>query len=238
MRHDPEPCSTRPRRSARRWYRPLKPPERRSRQSSAPMGTTSASTMARPQDKRCPIFMSTSSQGDTVTWPTPAAGCAAAHRGNYLDQQVQDAAPLPDGAPSATAYRSTLIKGGTEDPLLPELKHHLAASHAADFAVAFTMRSGLDLLHPHLQDLLDREGRLRFITGDYLDATDPDALLRLLDLRGRIDCRVFQTYGAPKAAGFAHAFHPKGSSLPPSRRLPCCLRWKLESQRGRADTRN
>lgn len=131
------------------------------------------------------------------------------HRGNYLDQQVQDAAPLPYGAPSATAYRSTLIKGGTEDPLLPELKHHLAASHAADFAVAFTMRSGLDLLHPHLQDLLDREGRLRFITGDYLDATDPDALLRLLDLRGRIDCRVFQTYGAPKAAGFAHAFHPK-----------------------------
>ncbi len=69
--------------------------------------------------------------------------------------------------------------------------------------------AGLDLLHPHLQDLLDREGRLRFITGDYLDATDPDALLRLLDLRGRIDCRVFQTYGAPKAAGFAHAFHPK-----------------------------
>jgi len=131
------------------------------------------------------------------------------HRANYLRDHVQDTEPPPYGAPSVTASRPTLITGGTEDPLLPKLKLHLAASHAADFAVAFTLRSGLDLLHPHLQDLLDREGRLRIITGDYLDTTDPDALLRLLDLRGRIECRVFQTYGAPKAAGFAHAFHPK-----------------------------
>lgn len=131
------------------------------------------------------------------------------HRANYLLDHVADAAAAPYGLPSAPTYRSTVITGGTEDPLLPELKHHLAASDAADFAVAFTLRSGLDLLQTHLQDLLDRDGRLRIITGDYLDATDPDALLRLLDLRGRIECRVFQTHGAPKAAGFAHAFHPK-----------------------------
>lgn len=130
-------------------------------------------------------------------------------RANYLVNHVADAAAAPYGAPSAPTFRSTLITGGTEDPLLPELKHHLAASDGADFAVAFTLRSGLDLLQTHLQDLLDREGRLRIITGDYLDATDPDALLRLLDLRGQVECRVFQTYGAPKAAGFAHAFHPK-----------------------------
>jgi len=131
------------------------------------------------------------------------------HRANYLHREIQDAPPPPYGAPSATGYRSTLITGGTKDPLLPELKHHLAGSRAADFAVAFTLRSGLDLLHPHLQDLLDREGQLRIITGDYLDATDPDALLRLLDLRGRVECRVFQTYGALRTDGFAQTFHPK-----------------------------
>ncbi len=122
---------------------------------------------------------------------------------------VADVAAAPYGSSYKAAYRSTLITGGSDDPLLPELKHHLAASIATDFAVAFTLRSGLDLVHPHLQELLDRGGRARIVTGDYLDTTDPDALLRLLDLDGQIECRVFQTHGAIDAAGFAKTFHPK-----------------------------
>jgi superfamily II DNA or RNA helicase/HKD family nuclease len=121
---------------------------------------------------------------------------------------VADAEAVPYGSSYKSADRSTLITGGRDDPLLPELKHHLAASSAADFAVAFTLRSGLDLLHPHIQELLDRGGRVRFVTGDYLDTTDPDALLWLLDLNGRIECRVFQTHDGNDAA-FAKTFHPK-----------------------------
>jgi superfamily II DNA or RNA helicase/diadenosine tetraphosphate (Ap4A) HIT family hydrolase len=139
------------------------------------------------------------------------------HRGNYLThaEHVTDAAlsayaSSPLIADALIAVRATLIKGGPDDPLLPELKHQLAASTGADFAVAFTLRSGLDLVHPHLQDLLDRaNGRVRIITGDYLDATDPDALLRLLDLRGRVECRVFETRAAAAASRSANAFHPK-----------------------------
>ena len=99
--------------------------------------------------------------------------------------------------------RHPLVAGGLDDPLLPHLKHHLALAKAADIVVAFTLRSGLQLLQAHLQDLLDRGGKLRILTGDYLGITDPDALLRLLDLNGQVDCRIFQT------EGLSDSFHPK-----------------------------
>jgi hypothetical protein len=54
---------------------------------------------------------------------------------------------------------------------------------------------------PHLQDLLDRGGVLRLITGDYLDVTDPEALRRLMDLEGPAELKVFE-------AGVI-GFHPK-----------------------------
>jgi superfamily II DNA or RNA helicase/HKD family nuclease/diadenosine tetraphosphate (Ap4A) HIT family hydrolase len=125
------------------------------------------------------------------------------NKANY----IQDAAPIA-AADYVDSHRA-LFTGGTDDPLLPQLKHHLAESQAVDIAVAFTMRSGLQLMQPHLQDLLDRTGRLRIVTGDYLGATDPDALLRLLDLSGRVECRVFETEGDAGTAAFARAFHPK-----------------------------
>lgn len=102
-----------------------------------------------------------------------------------------------------------LVTGGKEDPLLPEIKHHLALSTSVDIAVAFTLRSGIELIQPHLQDVLDRGGTLRLLTGDYLGATDPDALLRLLDLSGRVECRIFETQGDTEAGTFAGSFHPK-----------------------------
>jgi superfamily II DNA or RNA helicase len=69
-------------------------------------------------------------------------------------------------------------------------------------AVAFTLRSGLDLLYEHFLDLLDRGGQLRFLTGDYLDVTDPQALRRLLDLGDRAELKIYET-----ASG--NGFHPK-----------------------------
>ena len=96
---------------------------------------------------------------------------------------------------------------GEHDPLLPYLISHLSVAAKADIAVAFTMRSGIQILEPHFKDLLDRGGELRFLTGDYLDVSDPGALTQLLDLkktprdRGLVSLRIFQ-------AG-SLSFHPK-----------------------------
>ena len=126
-------------------------------------------------------------------------------RANY----VRDSAPQITYAAPSDLRLKALVTGSTDDPLLPHLKHHLAVANAADIAVAFTLRSGLDLLQADLQDLLDRNGRLRILTGDYLGVTDPDALLRLLDLHGDVEYRVYESASSTAPAAFAGSFHPK-----------------------------
>jgi len=124
------------------------------------------------------------------------------HKGNYLASSVS-----PD--PARVDHPRALFTGGHEDPLFPHLVKHLADSQSADMAVAFTMRSGLELLQPHLQDLLDRGGALRVLTGDYLGTTDPDALLRLLDLAGNVRCRVYEADRNDAKRLSTSSFHPK-----------------------------
>ncbi|MEQ1581442.1 MAG: DUF3427 domain-containing protein [Steroidobacteraceae bacterium] len=123
---------------------------------------------------------------------------------------VRDSAPaVPYTVARPSSVGQALVTGGIGDPLLPHMIHHLAESTSVDIAVAFTLRSGLDLIQPHLQDVLDRKGQLRVLTGDYLGATDPDALLRLLDLEGQVSCRVYETSGQVRAGAFSGSFHPK-----------------------------
>jgi PLD-like domain len=94
---------------------------------------------------------------------------------------------------------------GESDPLLPYLKRHLDEAESADLLASFILESGVALLGGHLEDLLDRGGRVRILTGDYLGITDPNALLRLLDLqegtKGALDARIFVSGGT--------SFHPK-----------------------------
>ena len=90
-----------------------------------------------------------------------------------------------------------LIRGG-DDPLLSHLLPAIDRAVAVDIAVAFTMSSGTRLLLEHLRDLVNRGGRLRFLTGDYLDVTDPAALASLLDLNegeANVELRVFESQG-------------------------------------------
>jgi superfamily II DNA or RNA helicase/HKD family nuclease len=98
---------------------------------------------------------------------------------------------LPDTAFTATTHQRALI-AGSDDPLYRHLVPHIDAATAVDVVVAFVLSAGVEMIAPHLQDLLDRGGRLRLVTGDYLDVTDPVALRRLLDLVGDRDLRVFQ----------------------------------------------
>ncbi len=116
-------------------------------------------------------------------------------KGNYLQ--------------AATA--SSRLVTGDDDPLLPHILDALASSTEVDIVVSFVMRSGVDRVFQHLQDLLDRGGRLRVLTGDYLGITEPDALAKLLDLQGDVALRVFETgqrlgMTAPPSV---RSFHPK-----------------------------
>jgi len=132
-------------------------------------------------------------------------------KGNYLKNKSWQTGAAAAGAQQrrqghnlTQLHEKHLVCGG-DDPLLPHLLGHLDGCQRADMAVAFILRSGLDLLENHLQDLLDRGGCIRLLTGDYFGITDPQALYRLLDLSegagGRFDLRVFESGGV--------SFHPK-----------------------------
>ncbi|OGL19732.1 MAG: hypothetical protein A3K12_05815 [Candidatus Rokubacteria bacterium RIFCSPLOWO2_12_FULL_71_19] len=124
--------------------------------------------------------------------------------------------PTTPGGLSAPAimrppHWQALVRGG-DDPLLPHLRAHLATAVRVDLAVAFVLQRGLAQIDAHLQDVVRRGGRLRVLTGDYLDVTEPGALQGLLDLaalasqwEGTVELRVFQTAG--------ESFHPKAYIL-------------------------
>ena len=118
-------------------------------------------------------------------------------KGNYFRRPAASGHALAD-----VPHDRSLIHGGGDDPLLPHFRAHLDRAVGADLCVAFVRASGLDLVIEHLRDLLDRGGTLRLLTGDYLDITEPEALLRLTDLSGKIELRVFETLQV--------SFHPKG----------------------------
>lgn len=93
-----------------------------------------------------------------------------------------------------------LVTGGG-NAMLNRLIDHIDGADRVDLAVAFVLRSGIALLRPYLQDLLDREGRLRIVVGDYMDVTEPAALRVLLDFKGLCEVYVFEAR--------AGSFHPK-----------------------------
>ena len=147
---------------------------------------------------------------DDVEDPRGGVRHVIADKGNYL--HVRD-----EPATYQTGIRppSLGVLTGMDVPMLGELCKDLAHAERVDLAVAFILESGLMRIESHLQDVLDRGGRIRVLTGDYLDVTEPRALLRLLDLKaaiqhpddpvrstGSFDCRVFQTDASL-------GFHPK-----------------------------
>ena len=101
---------------------------------------------------------------------------------------------------SVAPHTRQLVRGDS-DPLLPHLCSDLDRANNADLAISFILRSGVRLIQEHLRDFLRRKGRLRIITGDYLDVTEPEALRELLDLEGDITLRVFEARST--------SFHPK-----------------------------
>lgn len=158
--------------------------------------------------------------------PTGGVRNVVPERGNYLLKSSHRSDKISESQPVywitdrlSPPHADPLICGET-DPLLPHLLTHLDAADRADFAVSFVLESGTRLLLPHLQDLLDRGGRLRLLTSDYLGVTDPHALMRLLDLQGQnsyaAELRIFQCWGShfhPKAYIFHGCFGAPGNGI-------------------------
>lgn len=98
---------------------------------------------------------------------------------------------------------SKLVTGGN-DPFLPHLSQAIARANEIDIAVAFVKTSGIRLLLPDLLAVLAPQTecaspnrRVRVLTSDYLDITDPEALRLLLLLQAQGgDVRVFATQGS------------------------------------------
>lgn len=95
-----------------------------------------------------------------------------------------------------------LVTGG-DDPFLPHLSQAMARATEIDLAVAFIKTTGIRLLLPDLLAALEPPNdttaptrRLRVLTSDYLDVTDPEALRLLLLLRDQGgEVRVYATQG-------------------------------------------
>ncbi|MFC1524023.1 DEAD/DEAH box helicase family protein [Thermodesulfobacteriota bacterium] len=98
---------------------------------------------------------------------------------------------------------SYLVTGGAEDPLLPHLLRAIDSATTIRIAVAFTSLSGLRLIIGALEDALSRQVPLEFLTSDYLDVTEPDALRRLMLLK--------DAGGVVKVHAWGNSvpFHPK-----------------------------
>lgn len=113
---------------------------------------------------------------------------------------------------SATTPLST---GGERDPFLRRLLPLFASAADVWVVAAFVQDSGLDVLRESVFSLLERGGRVRLVTGDYLNITQADALARMLDWQGAFsaadepgcfEARVVETRSLP---GSSKSFHPK-----------------------------
>jgi len=114
-----------------------------------------------------------------------------------------------------TSETDKLLTGEPDHSFFPQLSTAIARADEIDFAVAFVKTTGLRLLLPELQTAINRNAiptrpapRLRVLTSDYLDVTDPEALrlLMLLQEQGA-QIRVYETNGRSfhmKAYLFAH----------------------------------
>ena len=163
-----------PRRHVKRW-RDLNPEE----QAAIGKRIAAAQSLLEHGDRFASVTMQ-------ETWP---------HLHLRVEPPTASVSPIP-GAP----HDEPLISGG-EDALHAHLRPLIDQAQSVDLTVSFLMASGVRMVIPHLRDLLERGGRLRLLTGDYLDVTEPSALRLVSDLEHDRQLYIFQADQIP--------FHPK-----------------------------
>lgn len=99
-----------------------------------------------------------------------------------------------------TTPHRRLTTGGSSHHFLPKLCQSIKSAGQVDMAVAFVKTTGLNLLFPDLVSALQRTAppvRIRILTSDYLDITDPDALRKLILLQEHgAQVRIYQSQGS------------------------------------------
>ena len=91
---------------------------------------------------------------------------------------------------------------GGSDYLLPKLTASLKRAKTIDIIVGFLMESGVKLLINDLKQVADKGVRIRILTGNYLNITQPQALYLVKDALGdKVDLRFYNIHNK--------SFHPK-----------------------------
>lgn len=129
----------------------------------------------------------------------------------WISDSVQPGRPVK-WLNAVAVRRPTPVKKlipGDSYPFLPHLCDAIAKATEIDLAVAFIKTSGLRLLLPDLHAARrERAARVRVLTSDYLDVTDPDALALLMLLQeDGAQVRMYESRGGSfhlKAYLFAH----------------------------------
>lgn len=85
--------------------------------------------------------------------------------------------------------------------LYEELLEGLTSARSIHILTSFVMKSGVDVLAPHLKAAAERGTEVQVCTGDYLFVTQPEALQRLITIHPNISVRLFKSNGK--------SFHPK-----------------------------
>ena len=83
-----------------------------------------------------------------------------------------------------------------------QLIHSIEKALQIDIVVSFLMESGVKLILKELNSALNRGARVRILTGNYLNITQPSALYLIKhELKDRVDLRFYSETG--------RSFHPK-----------------------------
>src|SRR3990167_8718308 len=138
------------------------------------------------------------------TWLAPLADVADVSYWHTADQRPgRSDAWLNVLARRQPVPSARLVTGGKLDHFLPHLCAAINSASEVDMAVAFIKSTGLRLLLP---DLLARlkpgeeavpTARVRVVTSDYLDVTDPEALRSLMLLQDEgAQVRVYESAGS------------------------------------------
>ena len=94
------------------------------------------------------------------------------------------------------------VSTGDRNYLYYKLKESFKSAKSIDIIVSFLMESGVKLILKDLEEALSRNVKIRILTGNYLNITQPEALYLLKDkLKNRVDLRFYNIKNK--------SFHPK-----------------------------
>ncbi|MED1863800.1 DEAD/DEAH box helicase family protein [Fictibacillus nanhaiensis] len=123
--------------------------------------------------------------------------------------------------------------------LYEELLEGLQSARSIHILTSFVMKSGVDVLAPHLKASVERGAEIQVCTGDYLFVTQPEALERLITIHPNISVRLFKSNGKsfhPKAYLFdipdEHGYFIVGSSNLSRSALKTGTEWSLSLAEG------